>query len=242
VKEALTWYDPANAALLRSLAYAGLTALIASAIALLLAIGLDRTRSFTRSVVLFGALGSVAIPGIVLAFGYILVWNRLPGFRDFPPIHYGEASLLVMGYVAAALPYCLVIIMSAVDQLSPGLVDAARLQGVGRLQRVVRIILPLVALSALTAFLFTFLRTIFELPMSQMLIPQSGPPVPAMITRLFSHDGDGLACALSLVAMMSVGCIALAIWSLAHRYLWFGVRPDREATLVVPLQAKEGTA
>ena len=176
-----------------------------------------------RPLVLGLSLGAVAIPGIVLGFGYILVWNRLPGFRDWPFPHYGDGSLLVMGYVAAALPYCLVIIMSAVGQLAPSLGDAARLHGVGALQRLVRITLPLVFLAVATAFLLTFIRTVFELPVSQMLIPLSGPPAPPMILRLFSHDQDGLASALSLATMAVTGASAALLWFAARRITFFRV-------------------
>ncbi len=207
----------ANGALLRSLWYAALTALIAAAGALLLSVQLDRSKRFMRPLIVGLSLGAVAIPGIVLGFGYILVWNRLPGFRDWPFPHYGDASLLVMGYVAAALPYCLVIIMSAVGQLAPSLHDAARLHGVNARLRLVRITLPLVFMGVATAFLLTFIRTVFELPVSQMLIPLNGSPAPPVILRLFSHDQDGLASALSLTTMALAGTSAGLLWLAAGR-------------------------
>jgi len=209
---ALSLNTAANDGLMRSLFYAGLTAVIASTLALLLSAQLDRSSAVMRTAVLGLSLGAVAIPGIVLGFGYILVWNRLPGFRDWPFPHYGDGSLLVMGYVAAALPYCLVVILSAIGQLAPSLTDAARLSGVGAVRRLISVILPLILLSVVTAFLLTFIRTVFELPMSQMLIPQSGPPAPTLILKLFSHDRDGLACAIALVGMAAAGGVAALIW------------------------------
>ncbi|MGX7876223.1 ABC transporter permease [Mesorhizobium sp. ORM6] len=222
---ALSLNTEANDGLLRSLFYAGLTAVIASALALLLSAQLDRASPVLRSAVVGLSLGSVAIPGIVLGFGYILVWNRLPGFRDWPFPHYGNGSLLVMGYVAAALPYCLVVILAAIGQLAPSLTDAARLHGVGTIRRLLAITLPLVLLSVVTAFLLTFIRTVFELPISQMLIPQSGPPAPTLILRLFSHDRDGLASAIALVAMTAAGTGAALVWYPLQRL----VKPRRRA-------------
>jgi iron(III) transport system permease protein len=219
IAAALTISAPANESLRRSLFYAGLTAVITTAIALLLSAQLDRSSKATRIAVIGLSLGAVAIPGIVLGFGYILVWNRLPGFRDWPFPRYGDGSLLVMGYVAAALPYCLVVILSAIGQLAPSLTDAARLQGVGTARRLLAIVLPLVMLSVVKAFLLTFIRTVFELPMSQMLIPQNGAPAPTLILRLFSHDRDGLASAIALVAMAAAGAIAALIWFPTRRFL-----------------------
>lgn len=205
----------ASAALAHSLLYAAIAALVACGAALLLAVELDRSRRVMRPLVLGVSLGAVAIPGIVLGFGYILLWDRLPGFRDWPFPHYGDASLLVTGYAAASLPYCLIIILAAIGQLAPSLGDAARLQGVGRVRRLAQIVLPLVILSVVTAFLLTFIRTVFELPISQLLVPRSGSPVPPVVIRLFNHDGDGLASALSLVSMVVAGGGAALIWTMA---------------------------
>lgn len=217
--------DPSSKALpalVRSFSYAGLTALIATSIALILAARLDRAGPGLRAWVIGLSLGSIAIPGIVLGFGYILVWNRLPGFRDWPFPHYGQASLLVMGYVAAALPYCLIVVLTAVGQLAPSLSDAARLAGHRAPSRLLRVTLPLVALSVVTALALTFIRTVFELPISQLLVPQTGSPVPPYVVRLLGHDDDGLAAALSLVCMLGAGVIAGGGWALARRHLSFG--------------------
>lgn len=218
---------PASAALARSLVYAGITAVLSCGAALIICARLDRASATTRAAVSGLAIGSIAIPGIVLGFGYILVWNRLPGFRDWAFPHYGDASLLVTGYVATALPYCLVVILSAVGQLAPSLGDAARVHGAGATARLLRITLPLVLLSVVTALLLSFIRTVFELPISQLLVPQSGSPVPPYVVRLLGHDDDGPAAALSLVSMVVAGGLAAAVWSLARRHLTFGAAPQK---------------
>lgn len=223
--ETLTPNSPALLALGRSFFYAAVTAVIATSIALLLAARLDRAGPGLRAGVTGLALGSIAIPGIVLAFGYILVWNRLPGFRDWPFPHYGRGSLLVMGYVAAALPYCLIVILTAVGQLAPSLSDAARLHGHGAVVRLLRITLPLVLLSVVTAVLLTFIRTIFELPISQLLIPQSGSPVPPYVVRMLGHDNDGPASALALVCMLAAGVLAGGTWMLVRHRVTLGAEP-----------------
>jgi len=165
------------------------------------------------------ALGSIAIPGIVLGFGYILMWDRLPGFRELPFPAYGTWPLLLTGYIAAALPYALVIVLSAMGQISPNLIDAARLHGANAVVRLVRIVMPLIAVGILTASLFVFLRTMFELPISQLLLPKSGPPAPALIVRLFSNDDDGIGSALSLFTMLVAVVGAAAAWLIGMRLI-----------------------
>ena len=225
LRQALTFNNPSNEALLRSFGFASITALVAAAAAVLLSLRLDRASGVMRPAVLAISLGTVAVPGIVLGFGYILVWNRLPVFRDWPLPHYGDASLLVTGYIGTALPYCLVIILAAVGQLAPNLTDAARLHGAGWTRRVLRIVLPLVAMSVITAFLFTFIRTMFELPMSELLVPVRGPAAPSVIIHLFGKDDDGPGSALSLLAMLLVGAASATIWLAAN-----GMFARRQAT------------
>jgi len=215
--QAVTPDHAANTALLRSLGCAGLTALFAGVVALLLAWRIEQGGKLLRQSVLLVAVGTIAIPGVVLGLGYILVWDRLPGFRDLPL--YGTWPLLVMGYVAAGLPYGLVIVLSAIGQISPNLLDAARLHGAGEMARLTRIVVPLIALSLLTAVLFVFVRTVFELPMSEVLQPADGPPAPALIVRLFGNDDDGIGSALSLVAILGTALSAGALWLVAARAL-----------------------
>lgn len=222
MRSALSFGTDVNNALLRSLVYSGLAALIAAAIALVLSARLERASASVRATVTGLSIGTIPIPGIVLGFGYILVWDRLPGFRDWPWPHYGQPSLLVTGYVATALPYCLIVILSAVGQLAPSLHDAARLHGIGPFTRTMRITLPLVLLSVVTAVLLTFIRTVFELPVSQLLIPVSGSPMPPFVVRLLNHDSDGMAAALALVAMAVAGGIAGLVWLVVRKHITFG--------------------
>jgi iron(III) transport system permease protein len=225
--QAITPNHAANTALVRSLGLAALTALLAGTVALLLAWRIERASKLLRQAVLLLAVGTIAIPGVVLGLGYILVWDRLPGFRDVP--FYGTWQLLVMGYVAAGLPYALVIVLSAIGQISPSLIDAARLHGAGEMARLTRIIVPLIALSLVTAVLFVFVRTVFELPMSEMLQPADGPPAPALIVRLFSNDDDGIGSALSLVAILGTALSAGALGLVAARLMRSLGRPGLNA-------------
>jgi iron(III) transport system permease protein len=208
----------AFAALSNSLRYAAIASVISCLSAVSLALQLEGPGKFMRSSIMSLALASVAIPGIVFGFGYILMWNRLPLFKDIAFPHYGDASLLITGYVGVAIPYALIVVMSSIGQLAPSLNDSARLFGVGAFRRVMRITLPLIAFSVLTGFILNFIHIMFELPVSQMLIPRTESPAPIYILRLLNYDKDGLACALSLISMMIAGFAALVLW-LGFRWL-----------------------
>ncbi len=219
--QALTLGQPANQALLRSLWFAGLTAITCGVLALLLAWRLDQGGKALRQIVLAMAVGAMAIPGVVMGLGYILLWDRVPGFADTGI--YGTWKLLVLGYVSHGLPYALVVVLPAVGQISPNLIDAARLHGAGATTRMFRIIVPLIALSLVTAVLLVFARSVFELPISQLLQPTAGAPAPSVIVRLFGNDNDGLGSALSLLAILATGGLAGLLWLAARaagRAVW----------------------
>lgn len=212
---ATTLGNSANEAMLRSLWLAGLAALICGVAALLLAWVLDQGGKTLRTACLAVSMGAIAIPGVVMALGHILVWSQLPGFSSVPI--YGRWELLVLGYVGGGLPYALIIVMGAMGQISPSLIEAARLYGAARGTLLWRIVMPLVALSLVTAVLYVFVHTVFELPMSTLLQPIAGPPAPAVIVRMFGGDQDGIGSALSLMAILATTLCAGSFWLLARR-------------------------
>ncbi|WP_018898072.1 ABC transporter permease subunit [Rhizobium sp. 2MFCol3.1] len=202
-------FDPsseAGQALLWSFGYGFLAAVIAVVFATLFAYRISIASATTRIVSSGLAMTTVAIPGIILAFGYILVYNRLTGFRDTGL--YGSRFLLVIGYVAAALPYCLIFLWAALDRLGPSLGEASRLSGASPMQHLRRVVIPLIRRAIVVAFGVTMIRSIFELPMSQFLMPNAGPALPALIVNDFLQDRDAVACALALVALCLVAIIA----------------------------------
>jgi len=196
----------AGQALIWSFAYAFLAAVLAVAFSTLFAYRISLASRTTRLFSAGMAMVTVAIPGIILAFGYILLYNRLSGFRDTGL--YGSRLLLIIGYAAAALPYCLIFLWAALDRLGASLGEASRLSGASPMQHLRRIVLPLIRRAIIVAFGVTMIRSLFELPMSQFLMPSAGPALPALIVNDFTQDRDAVACAMALTALCIVGIIA----------------------------------
>jgi iron(III) transport system permease protein len=202
-------FDPgsqSDQALIWSFAYSFAAAVIAVGLGLAFAYEISLAGRLTRLTTSGLALVTVALPGIVLAFGYILVYDRLPGFRDLPL--YGSRLLVVIGYAAAALPYCLIFLSAALDRLGASLHEASRLAGASPRRHLTRIVLPMVGGALAIAFGVTMIRSLFELPMSQFLLPLAGPPLPVVIVNGFTEGRDAIACALALVALCLVGLVA----------------------------------
>ena len=197
-----------------SFVYSAATAVAATVLGLLVSAKVADGKPWLKNLAAWLALLTVALPGIVLGFGYILLYNRVPGFADLKL--YGGPALLVISYVAAALPYALMFLWTALDRLGPSLRDASRLAGASPLRHLVLISGPLVRRAVVTVFGVCLLRTLFELPLSRLLIPVNGPPLPVVVVENFVQDRDALACAVALLAMLGVG-LAAAILLVALR-------------------------
>jgi iron(III) transport system permease protein len=193
-------------ALMWSFFYSFTAAIIAVGFGLVFAYQVSLCSRLTRLVAAGLAMVTVTLPGIILAFGYILVFDRLPGFRDTSL--YGSRALVVIGYAATALPYCLIFLWSALDRLGASLHEASRLAGASPQRHLLRIVMPLVGGALAIAFGVTLVRSLFELPMSQFLLPLAGPPLPVVIADGFTEGRDAAACALALVALALVGLSA----------------------------------
>ncbi|MDQ1531087.1 MAG: iron(III) transport system permease protein, partial [Microbacteriaceae bacterium] len=123
------------------LLYSAGLAVITASIALALAVACARVlanRGTSRAARLLDAvlIGAVALPGIVFAAGYIFTYN-LPLFADAGVHLYGTNTLLVLAYLATALPSTTRLLVGAVGQLQESMADAARVHGLSRLRTAV---------------------------------------------------------------------------------------------------------
>ena len=167
-------------------------------------------------------LGAVALPGIVLAAGYIFAYN-LPIMSRLGVDLYGTTTLLAMGYLAAALPTQSRLMVGPVSQLQDSLVQAARVHGSPVVTAWRRVALPVLSRVLLWAWLLTFAKTLLELPVSQLLYAPGAPPVSVAITRYISvyHYGEGTAMSvMALGEQLLVILAALALFRLLAPRGW----------------------
>lgn len=197
----------AGQSILDTFGYAMATGVFATILGICAAVAVTNGKPWLKTTASWLALLTVALPGIVLGFGYILLYNRVPGFSA---LHlYGGPALLVISYVAAALPYALMFFWTALDRLGASLHDASRIAGASQIRHHALIVGPLVKQAILTVFGVSVLRTVFELPLSRLLIPVKGPPLPVVVVENFTQDRDALACAVALLAMLAIGVAAV---------------------------------
>jgi iron(III) transport system permease protein len=156
-------------------------------------------------------LSTMAIPGVVLAAGFVFAWNA----TWLVPIHlvlYGSSICLGLAYIALSLPYSTRLQIGAMSQLSANLVTAAQVLGARNTTVLHVVVYPLVRVMAYSSFFLTFIHTFFELPASVMLFPAGKPPLPIVIsTRFNAFDWPGGA-ALAMEGMLFL----LLIYLIGH--------------------------
>ncbi|MFI1916207.1 ABC transporter permease [Nocardia sp. NPDC020380] len=145
-------------------------------------------------------LAAIALPSVLLASGYIFTYD-LPQVAALGLDIYGTVWLLMLGYLAGALPKSARLLSAAMSQINDNIVTAARVHGAAPVTAWVRGVLPLLATPLLWVWLVTFADTVFEFPISQMLAPPGGRPLSVEITRHLEGYDFGGGGALTVLAM-----------------------------------------
>lgn len=202
-----------------SVAAAGLSALVAIALAWFAVIGKIRLARGLNLV----ADAPFVVPGTVLALAMILVY--LPPLPLIGSI-YGTAAILLIAYLGRFLPLVLRPVEAAMSAMDPSLDEAARIHGAYSLRRILRIAAPIVAPSALAGAMLIVLTAINELTVSALLWSAGHETVGVMIFSLQYEGNSTGAAALSVLSVALVVVLAL-ITDLAGRRLPPGTLPWR---------------
>ncbi len=176
-------------------------------------------------------LGSIAIPGVVLAIGYIFFYNL--SFITHHVINlYETLPLLVIALIASSLPGQTRFMAGPVSQIQPSLSEAARVHGAGRFEAWRTTNLPLMSRVLLWGWLLTFTKTISELAIATILFPPSQEPASVTIQNYLANFNTGAGTAMTvmtLLEMLGIIVIALGIYRLVtprgwRRIGWRGIQ------------------
>jgi iron(III) transport system permease protein len=187
-----------------SLKYSTLAMLVALVLGIGVAYVSVRTRIWGRQILDAMAMLPLAVPGIVLAFGYLAMT------REGQPFHWlmlGEDPLLllVIAYAVRRLPYVVRSAAAGFQQVSPTLEEAAQNLGARPEKALWRITLPLVAPNLVAGALLAFSFAMLEVSDSMILAQQATyfPITKAIYSLVLSlGSGPNLASALGVWAMI----------------------------------------
>lgn len=223
-REAMTAADSFGA-IVNSLRLASVAMLLDVVLGVLIGYVLVRTRVRGRSVLDALCMLPLAVPGLVMAFGYVAMsmnWpfskgSVLEGWASVIGADPNPMPLLVAAYAVRRLPYIVRSTVAGLEQTSGELEEAAMNLGASRFTAVRRVIVPLIAANLIAGGLLVFSFSMLEVSDSIILAQQSKDyPITKAILAFTERLGDGqyIASALgvwgmALLAVTLVGASGL---------------------------------
>jgi iron(III) transport system permease protein len=164
-----------------------------------------RTRVPGRNFLDAVATMPLAIPGVVLAVGYLRVFHGW----DFPGLGGPLTSswlILVIAYTMRRLPYTVRACYAALQQVHYSLEESAQNLGANRFRTFAKITLPMIGGGLIAGGLIAFITSCVELASTIMLVPriELGPISYGIYLYMQSPLGRGAGAALGVVAILLV--------------------------------------
>lgn len=184
-------------------------AMIATALAIPVAIvAVRRSGRAARAIELITTSG-FALPGVVVALGLVFFATRFAG------VLYQTLTLLVIAYVIRFIPQAIEGARAGMERADPGLDEAARGLGAGRMRVFRRVTLPLAAPGVAAGAMLVFLTAMKELPATLILKPTG---FETLATRIWeaSNTASYSEVAVPALILIAISAIALAAGSSAR--------------------------
>lgn len=214
-------------AIVNSIVYASLATGVGVVLALATAVVVVRSKVRVRWLLDVLATLPLAVPGLVLAFGYLAVgvnvkrWlgEATPAFLD---VQRWPVLFLVLAYATRRLPYIVRSAVAGLEQTPPVLERAAQNLGASPFTTLRRITLPLIAANVLAGGMLAFTFALLEVSDSLVLAQTAEYfPITKAIWELSQRLGDGayIASALGVWAMALLGLTLLAVSAILGKRL-----------------------
>jgi iron(III) transport system permease protein len=206
-------HDLTVSAIANSLKFASLSTLVDIVLGIAIAYVIVRTKFAGRQVLDFLSMLPLAVPGIVLAFGYLSMSQPGRLFEFLNPIN-NPTILLIIAYSVRRLPYVVRSAAAGFEQTSVTLEEAAQNLGAAPLRATFRATLPLISANLIAGGLLAFSFAMLEVSDSLILAQkQVFYPITKAIMALFELLGDGkfIASALGVWAMVFLGVVIVGL-------------------------------
>ncbi|MBJ7458885.1 MAG: iron ABC transporter permease [Thermoleophilaceae bacterium] len=201
------WFDDQTInAIAGSVTASSWAALAATALALPVAIVALRHSGRAARVIETITTSGFALPGVVVALGLVFFATRYAG-----PL-YQSLALLVVAYVIRFIPQAIEGARTGLERADPGLDEAARGLGAGRMRVFRRVTLPLAAPGVAAGAMLVFLTAMKELPATLILKPTG---FETLATRIWAaaNTGSYSQAAVPALILIAISATALAVGS-----------------------------
>jgi iron(III) transport system permease protein len=194
-------------AIQNSLVYASLSTIVDLLLGVIIAYLITRTKIPGRWLLDALAMLPLAVPGLILAFGYLAL-TRPGSFLNFLDPARNPLILLVLAYAVRRMPYVVRSAAAGFQQASVTLEEAAQSLGASPFRALTRITLPLIVANLFSGGILAFAFAMLEVSDSLILAQkQVDYPIAKAIYELSNILGEGryLAAALGVWAMVFLG-------------------------------------
>lgn len=191
--------------IINSLKYAGLATALDVVLGITIAWIVVRTRLPGRHLLDSLAMMPIAVPGLVLAFGYLAMTREGQPFHWLMGANEDPYWIIVIAYAIRRLPYVVRSASAGLQQTSVSLEEAAQNLGCSPFRTLCRITLPLIGANLIAGALLAFSFGMLEVSDS-LILAQKGEHFP--ITKAIYNlngalgNGEALASALGVWAMV----------------------------------------
>ena len=193
-----------------TLLYCGLAAGLDVLLGVTIAYLILRTRLPARQWLDWIATASLAVPGIVLAIGYLRLFKglTLPGTEILLTSTW---VMIMLAYAVRRLPYALRSCVAALQQVHVSLEEAAESLGATKLRTIRRVMVPLMVGGILAGFVTSFITAAVELSATILLVSadSQAPMSYGIYLYMQSVAGRGPGAALGVLAIIVV---AIGTW------------------------------
>jgi len=207
--------------IVNSLKYAGCSTVLNVLLGTLAAWLIVRSRAVGSRLLDALAMLPLAVPGLILAAGYVAL--TVPGswLEDIGP-GANPFAILVLAYTARRMPFIVRGVSGGLQQAPESLEEAARNLGASRTRTALRITLPLIAANLIAGAVLVFAFAMLEVSDSLVLaqLPEHYPITKQIysLAKAGSPDAESLAAALGVYGMALLGgTMALASLLLGRR-------------------------
>ncbi|GAB3714040.1 ABC transporter permease [Nocardiopsis nanhaiensis] len=223
-REVLTLGRGGMEALSTSAWLAVVTATLTTAAGTALALHTVRRRTRTARAVGFLALAPDMVPTIVLALGFIFLWNA----AWLPATPYNTMGMLALGYCVIFLPLVVQNVSAARLQINDRLIEAAEVAGASSWDVTRRILMPLLFPGIVAGWLLAFSIGVRELVLSSLLRPPATQLLSTWILSEFDQGNRAAAMAMTVIAVFTstAAMVAVDSWrSRRQRHVSGSTRP-----------------
>lgn len=204
-----------------SLFYAAVATLLNIAIGVAVAYVVVRTRLPGRNVLDTLSMLPLAVPGLVLAFGYLAMSQEGRTFSFLNAVE-NPVILLIIAYAVRKLPFVVRSAVAGLQSTSVTYEEAAQNLGANPIKAAYKITLPLIFANLLAGGLLAFSQSMLEVSDSLILAQKSAfYPITKAIYELMQFLGDGrfIASALGVWAMTFLALTILGASALLGKQL-----------------------